>query len=101
MDDSLTGVTGTMVNPLSAAIPAPTAHPATSRFSCTNCHATFKRDGDRRRHIASKHLAIQGVHLCPIAGCPQSQGTGYSRADKLTEHLWKKHADRGYTKAGM
>ena len=63
---------------------------------CTKC---FRRNSDRVRHENSVHLNNQGAHLCPIAGCDKSQGDGYSRADKVTEHLWKKHADLGYVKA--
>lgn len=78
-------------------------HQATAaRVQCPTCNSTFKRDSDFRRHTASKHQAYHGVHLCSVAGCSRGQGTGfpgYTRADKLTEHMWKKHGDLGYTKA--
>lgn len=69
-------------------------------IACTfpDCIKTFGRDSDRIRHEA-KHRRLRGAHLCPIHGCVKSTGKGYSRADKVTEHLWKKHANLGYTKA--
>jgi hypothetical protein len=69
-------------------------------FSCTQlgCTKTFKRDSDRIRHENTVHRARQGLHLCPVAVCPKSHGAGFSRADKVTEHLWKKHANLGYAK---
>ncbi|TVY26267.1 hypothetical protein LHYA1_G005827 [Lachnellula hyalina] len=66
--------------------------------TCTFCTKTFVRDSDRTRHENSKHLNIPGAHLCPVLGCIKSHGGGYSRADKLTEHLWKKHSGLGYAK---
>jgi hypothetical protein len=64
------------------------------------CRATFKRTPDRLRHEAAVHginLLLQ-LYLCPVNGCSKSQGSGYTRKDKLTEHLWKKHGNLGYTK---
>ena len=75
--------------------PAPTHSVLCTQPGCTR---TFTRDSDRIRHNNTVHGAIQAVHLCPIAGCPKSQGVGYSRADKVIEHKWKKHANLGYTK---
>jgi hypothetical protein len=70
-------------------------------FLCNypTCRQTFKRDADRSRHEQSVHFKSPGLHLCPIAGCPKSYGKGYSRLDKVTEHLWRKHANLGFTKA--
>jgi hypothetical protein len=72
-----------------------------SRIACTqpNCPATFGRASDLNRHLSAVHRNNQGAHLCPVFGCPKSQGAGYSRADKVKEHLWKKHGNLGYTKA--
>lgn len=64
------------------------------------CSLTFSRHSDRIRHRNTVHQASQAVRLCPVAGCTRSRGIGFSRADKLTEHLWKIHADLGYKKAG-
>jgi hypothetical protein len=50
------------------------------------CLVTFKRDPDRARHGIN-----QTLHLRPVFGCNKSQGRGYTRKDKLTEHMWKKH----------
>ncbi|TVY38972.1 hypothetical protein LOCC1_G006389 [Lachnellula occidentalis] len=88
--------------PIPAAPPAapPLAAPPLpiTRIPCTFCTHTFVRDSDRIRHENSKHLNIPGAHLCPVPRCSKSHGRGFSRADKLTEHLWKKHAGLGYAK---
>ena len=81
---------------------APTAvhqWPAGILCNYPTCVQTFKRDADRSRHEQSVHFKNPGLHLCPIAGCPKSYAKGYSRPDKVTEHLWKKHANLGFTKA--
>jgi hypothetical protein len=85
----------------SAAAPAPIPRQPNARISCTNptCTRTFKRHFERIRHEASVHRITRQRHLCPITGCSKSQGNGYTRPDKVTEHLWKKHANLGYTKA--
>lgn len=62
------------------------------------CTVTFKRVTDLVRHEAAVHGINKGVHLCHVAGCNKSQGVGYTRKDKLTEHLWKKHANLGFVK---
>jgi uncharacterized Zn-finger protein len=77
----------------------PSGPPAISRIPCRwgNCISTFSRLADLNRHVKSVHLGVsrgQG-HLCPIIGCDKS----YSRSDKVTEHLWKRHSDLGYRKA--
>ncbi|TVY91585.1 hypothetical protein LAWI1_G007217 [Lachnellula willkommii] len=81
----------------------PSSQPSNTQpvVQCTQpgCPATFRRHYERSRHEATAHGVKQGVHLCPVAGCSKSQGAGYSRADKVKEHLWKKHAGLGYTKS--
>lgn len=69
------------------------------RFSCSvfPCSATFTRDSGRRRHEATAHGVNQGFYVCPVLWCPKTRRS-YSRPDKLTEHMWKAHADLGYTK---
>ncbi|TVY14171.1 hypothetical protein LARI1_G008616 [Lachnellula arida] len=80
----------------------PSSQPSNTQpvVQCTQpgCPATFRRHYERSRHEATANGVKQGVHLCPVAGCSKSQGAGYSRADKVKEHLWKKHAGLGYTK---
>ena len=78
-----------------AKLPSPRNLPMTG-FNCSFCMSSFTRDADRVRHENTTHLGQ--IHLCPIAGCVKSRGRGYSRADKVTEHLWKKHGDLGYVK---
>jgi hypothetical protein len=74
--------------------------PANPGIACshTTCSKTFTRDADRIRHESQVHRSQPGLHVCPIIGCPKSQGKGYSRADKVVEHLWKKHGDLGFIK---
>jgi hypothetical protein len=85
----------------SAAAPAPNPRQPNARISCTNpaCTQTFKRHFERIRHEASVHRINRQRHLCPIDGCSKSHGRGYTRSDKVTEHLWKKHGNLGYMKA--
>ncbi|PMD27002.1 hypothetical protein NA56DRAFT_725824 [Hyaloscypha hepaticicola] len=73
----------------------------TDAIMCTQppCSVTFKRDADRIRHERAVHKVNQQIlHLCAVPGCPKGQGAGYSRADKLTEHMWKKHGNLGFVK---
>lgn len=71
-----------------------------NRLKCPNCMITFGRDADRIRHNSTVHGINRRTHLCPVPGCEKSQGRGYSRPDKVKEHLWRKHGDLGYVKGG-
>jgi hypothetical protein len=77
-----------------------TQAPVSIQCTVLGCSATFKREPDRVRHEAAVHGINQllQLYLCPVNGCPKSQGSGYTRKDKLTEHLWKKHGNLGYVK---
>jgi transposase-like protein len=77
---------------------APAAVHVTVPCSHLGCLLTFKRDADRARHEASVHGINFIRHFCHVQGCPKSNGAGYKRKDKLTEHFWKKHADLGFVK---
>jgi hypothetical protein len=83
-------------------VPPAIATQAPVPIQCTalGCSATFKREPDRLRHEAAVHGINQllQLYLCPVNGCSKSQGSGYTRKDKLTEHLWKKHGNLGYVK---
>ncbi|KAH8772418.1 hypothetical protein F5882DRAFT_520814 [Hyaloscypha sp. PMI_1271] len=94
-------LTTNITEPAPSTAPASTPRRLDARFPCTHppCTKTFKRDYECIRHENSLHVNTQGAHLCPITGCSRSQGKGYSRPDKVTEHLWKKHANLGYMKA--
>lgn len=91
-------------NPYSLAAPAPGAATSPALNSRQNhylfpgCNKVSKRVSDRKRHEDSVHLSVPGTFLCTITGCPNSRGKGCKRADKFTEHLWKKHTNLGYTK---
>ncbi|RDW89525.1 hypothetical protein BP6252_01557 [Coleophoma cylindrospora] len=75
--------------------PTPIGH------ACTypSCTGVFTRDADRTRHEKHVHGSTYGLYLCPVQGCRKSYGPGYSRFDKVTERLRKKHGDLGYVKA--
>ncbi|KAH6680898.1 hypothetical protein B0J14DRAFT_558233 [Halenospora varia] len=70
------------------------------RFACTLCPKTYKLDKDCKRHEKKHRLAVTPI-LCQIPGCAKGQGIGYTRKDKLTEHMWKAHRDVGFTKRVM
>ena len=76
----------------------PALAPSNGYFICTNCDKTFKRHSDCIRHENSIHANRFGAHLCPIAGCVKARGKGFSRSDKVTEHLWKCHGNLGFLK---
>jgi hypothetical protein len=62
------------------------------RHQCTlpGCSATFTRVADRKRHLETIHG--NGVrYFCPQRGYTKGCGTGYTRFDKLQEHMNKKH----------
>jgi hypothetical protein len=77
-----------------------TQAPVPIQCTALGCSATFKREPDRLRHEAAVHGINQllQLYLCPVNGCSKSQGGGYTRKDKLTEHLWKKHGNLGHAK---
>jgi hypothetical protein len=80
--------------------PVPATTPTRATMPCTApwCLITFKRKHERDRHAASVHGINHRVYLCHVNGCPKNRGTPFSRPDKLTEHMWKKHGNLGYRK---
>ena len=70
-------------------------------FRCTSCNRSFGRNTDRIRHETALHGVNQRQYLCQVPRCIKGQDGGYSRADKLKEHMWKKHANLGYVKGRM
>jgi hypothetical protein len=57
------------------------------------------RPSDHGRNNQTVHGINRGTHRCPVANCVKSQGGGYSRADRLKEHMWEKNADLAYVKS--
>ncbi|KAH7305641.1 hypothetical protein BKA65DRAFT_543916 [Rhexocercosporidium sp. MPI-PUGE-AT-0058] len=90
---------GSTGSPATPGSPSSTLQGRLIRCNFPLCNKSFKRAADRKRHEDSVHLNVPGIYLCHIPGCPKSHGKGYKRADKVTEHLWRKHANLGYTKA--
>jgi len=92
-------IAATSLQPIGSMTVPSTPNVSGVRIPCAQgCNKTFKRNYERVRHERSAHGINQALHLCPIMGCPKSHGVGYSRADKVKEHLWKQHANLGYTK---
>jgi len=91
------GLTNPQQHPLN-----PTHAPTTPKTPCPypTCPRTFTRTADLTRHVHSAHNHIHGRHLCHIPGCSKGQGKGYTRRDKLVEHLWRKHGELGFVKRG-
>ena len=58
----------------------------------------IRANADRVRHDKSKHQNAFGTFLCHVPGCRKGLGAGYSRRDKLREHLWKAYANMGHQK---
>lgn len=87
---SFTQATTTYIAPANTPAQAVGVH----RCSVNGCNKRFNRNGCRRRHEET-HRNTRVLHVCTITGCTAR----YKRADKLTEHMWKKHADLGYVKA--
>jgi hypothetical protein len=96
----LQGHSTQVVRPTQHATTASTAPSMQAPIPCSQmgCAITFKRDSDRIRHEGCVHSLSRRVHLCHVLGCSKSQGAGYTRRDKLVEHLWKKHANLGFVK---
>jgi hypothetical protein len=77
--------------------PAHTTLPESSpsqRHHCpwASCTSSFGRAADRDRHFVTKH-GRPVKYFCPMSGCCRGRGLwrGYSREDKVTEHVKKVH----------
>lgn len=84
---------------LAPVVPPPVSQ-SPGRPTCTqpNCSATFSKDPDRIRHESGVHGINRPLFLCHIPGCIKSYGAGYTRKDKLVEHLYMKHGNLGFVK---
>jgi hypothetical protein len=77
--------------------PSPTTVPESSpspRHHCpwASCKSSFGRAADRNRHFVTKH-GRPVKYFCPMPGCRRGRGLwkGYSREDKVKEHVKKVH----------
>ena len=61
------------------------------RYVCleANCDRTFSRPSDLDRHLKSRHYLP--TFNCPVDDCDRKGGKGFSRKDKLRDHLRQKH----------
>jgi len=86
----------------SAVTPTHNHNSLTRTIACRfpGCDLLFKRDYERNRHEDSVHLHVPGLYVCEVRGCRKNTDGGYKRADKLTEHMWRAHADMGFVKRG-
>lgn len=64
------------------------------------CSSHFGRPSDRDRHFITKHGQLV-KYFCPFGGCSRAQRgvgrrwKGYSRQDKVAEHMRKAHGAMG------
>jgi hypothetical protein len=99
--DTSRGLAAPPINQANSAVEpvTPGRHPC----NWQGCTVSFSRKADRDRHIITKHRNIRYYH-CRIAGCNKSRGSGvwkgYSRTDKLQEHMRKKHAGANASGSG-
>jgi hypothetical protein len=78
------------------------------RCVALGCGRTFIRFDKLRYHQRVRHTNLPASvqrrefieHRCTIKDCPKNKIGGYSRKDKLVEHMWRKHAELGYKRAG-
>ena len=68
--------------------------PTSLKLEC--CGRSFTRRTDLARHMTTMHSNAR--YDCTIPGCHNNRGKGYCRPDKVREHLWKHHSDRGFKK---
>jgi hypothetical protein len=60
------------------------------------CARTFNRTFNLFRHNVLAHGQPRVRYLCPLAGCRHSLGEGFSRHDKLREHMRKVHGNHKF-----
>ncbi|KAJ5288992.1 hypothetical protein N7478_002022 [Penicillium angulare] len=67
----------------------PTASKPAKPFGCDNCHKTFTRFADLKRHQTSVHFPV--FRNCPVEHCSRKGSNGFPRQDHLVEHLRSYH----------
>ena len=62
-------------------------------YTCTNdhCRIRTKRKDDVKRHYATVHCKNPERFPCHVIGCPFSGKNGFTRKDKLTNHMKSTH----------
>ena len=86
-----------VARPLPVDTPQPTmAYPPTDsphadgRIACPLRPVTLKRRADFRRHML-QHQQGARKHVCPVTECNRQDIRGFTRKDKLREHVRAKH----------
>ena len=75
--------------------PDPAEPPATGpklRFTCPVCKKTYARSSDLKRH-AAKHRTGPREFSCPATGCPYKGDKGFTRKDKMKDHVKNMHPE--------
>lgn len=67
--------------------------PGRDAFTCKHEHCiyTTKRSSDIKRHYAAKHCKNAKKFPCTVVGCKFSGDNGFSRKDKMRDHLKAGH----------
>ena len=67
--------------------------PGRDAFTCKHEHCiyTTKRSSDIKRHYAAKHCKNAKKFPCTVIGCKFSGDNGFSRKDKMRDHLKAGH----------
>ena len=77
-------------------------HRWNGKFHCDapDCKAAFKSMADLKRHSAM-HCINPVMHSCEKPGCDRVGDNGFTRKDKLRDHLRQKHKGMTGTSQGM
>ena len=78
------------IPPVDPAAAEPPATAPGSRQICPVCQKTFGRLSDLKRH-AAKHCAGPRKFNCPATGCRYKGDKGFTKKDKMKDHVKNKH----------
>lgn len=79
-------------DPPSRPIPGYPKKPRKPRSKCARCNTSLSRSSDLNRHMNTIHRHCRPQ--CSVPGCTNNQGRGFSRPDKLAEHMRTQHRER-------
>lgn len=81
-----------LMNPGPAVPPATPPAPAGARSACMVCGRSFGRPFDLKRH-GKKHVPGPKKFGCPSEGCRYTGAMGFTRKDKMKDHVKNMHLD--------